>query len=214
MTDPLRTLTVLDAETTVLVRLAAALAGGTEVQVHELLVDARDAVRGEWVEEVILQTYLFAGFPRALNGMREWRRLSAHPAPVVDPAAVVDRAEQQRRGMQTCQVVYGPRYDRLRHTIAALHPSLDSWMIEEGYGKVLSRAGLDLCRRELCIVSACAISRQDRQLHAHLHGALNAGVSVTVVESTLEVLYSMLSPDDRTRIRAVWARVQSASGVD
>ena len=30
----------------------------------------------DWIEELLLQTYLFAGFPRALNGMREWRRLA------------------------------------------------------------------------------------------------------------------------------------------
>ena len=32
----------------------------------------------------------------------------------------------------------------------------DAWMIVEGYGKVLSRPQLDLRRRELCIVAACA----------------------------------------------------------
>ena len=62
-------------------------------------------------------------------------------------------------------------YDRLRENIRHLHPLLDDWMIDEGYGKVLSRPGLDLPRRELCIVAACAATGQDRQLHSHLHGA-------------------------------------------
>ena len=58
-------------------------------------------------------------------------------------------------------------------------------MIVEGYGKVLSRPALDLARRELCIVAACAASRQERQLHSHLHGALHAGASKAAITDTL-----------------------------
>jgi alkylhydroperoxidase/carboxymuconolactone decarboxylase family protein YurZ len=60
--------------------------------------------------------------------------------------------------------VYGGMYERLRANVRELHPSLDAWMIVEGYGKVLSRPGLDLARRELCIVSACAAAEQDRDV--------------------------------------------------
>ena len=60
------------------------------------------------------------------------------------------------RGEATCAAVYGAMYETLRENIRALHPALDEWMITEGYGKVLSRPGLDLPRRELCIVAACA----------------------------------------------------------
>ena len=79
-------------------------------------------------------------------------------------------------------------YDRLRENIRHLHPLLDDWMIDEGYGKVLSRSGLDLPRRELCIVAACAATGQDRQLHSHLHGARNAGASVGAVDAAVDSL--------------------------
>ena len=85
-------LSALDAETTALVRLAAVLAGGGEAQVDAALravgsAEASARVRAEWVEELLLQTYLFAGFPRALNGMRAWRLLTGRPAPAEDAAA-------------------------------------------------------------------------------------------------------------------------------
>ena len=41
-----------------------------------------------WVEEVILQSYLFAGFPRALNAAREWRRVSGVAAPAWCPGRI------------------------------------------------------------------------------------------------------------------------------
>jgi len=81
-------------------------------------------------------------------------------------------------------------------------------MVEEGYGKVLSRAPLDLARRELCIVATCAVAKQDRQLHSHLHGALHAGASEGAVSAALDVVASMLTPDDVRRYRGLWARVR------
>jgi 4-carboxymuconolactone decarboxylase len=183
----------LDDATRRLVRLAAAAAGSEEGVVRECLLATIDHVPVVWVEELLLQTYLFAGFPRALNAMRQWRRLSGQTAP---PARADARApeskELQAAGAATCATVYGTMYDRLRENIRSLHPDLDAWMITEGYGKVLSRPALDLQRRELCIVAACAASGQDRQLHSHLHGALNVGVSPGVVVSALDALRGLV----------------------
>jgi 4-carboxymuconolactone decarboxylase len=80
-------------------------------------------------------------------------------------------------------------------------------MIMEGYGKVLSRPGLDLGRRELCIVAACVASGQDRQLHSHLHGAVNVGVRPGVVDETLDALTDIIASERVTAARMLLARV-------
>ncbi len=201
-------LTTLDVETTALIHLAAMLAGGSEQAVRDALMRALSDIRQTWVEEVILQTYLFAGFPRALNGAREWRRVSGLPAPASDVGVIDPEAGRVTDGVTTCSIVYGRFYDRLRVNIRELHPLLDQWMIEEGYGKVLSRPQLDLARRELCIIAACAIARQERQLHSHLHGALHAGASVAVVGAALDVVTPALSADDVLRYQGLWARIR------
>lgn len=202
------TLHTLDAETAILVRLAALLAGGSEPQMRTALTDAHALVDPVWVEEVILQTYLFAGFPRALNAAREWRRISGRRAPAVDESATLDPQQATARGEATCATVYGEFYDRLRVNIRGLHPALDTWMIVDGYGKVLGRPQLDLARRELCVVAACSIARQDRQLHSHLHGAVNAGASTTTVTETLNAIADLIDPDDLRRYMGLWSRVQ------
>jgi len=208
------TVTSLGDEERALVRLAAVIAAGSEADIRAELARAQQDARVEWVEEVILQSYLFAGFPRTLNAAREWRRVSGREAPLTDDGERLDRAEDWRRdGERTCAIVYGPFYQRLRQNIRALHPALDAWMIVEGYGKVLSRPGLDLARRELCIVAACAASRQDRQLHSHLHGALHAGASEAAITETLGTISVLVSPDDAARYRLLWARVQGAADV-
>jgi len=197
------TLAVLDEPTRQLVRLAAALAAGADADVRDAIHAAHGKVPALWVEELILQTYLFAGFPRALNGMRQWRRAQGEIAQA--PPAPDD---PRRAGEATCARVYGDMYAKLRENIRALHPLLDDWMILEGYGKVLSRPGLDLMRRELCIVAACAASGQDRQLQSHLHGARNAGASEQAIGAALDALESHMPRALHERAVHLWQRVR------
>ena len=202
-------LPALDAETEVLVRLAAVVAAGSEAELRVVMAAALPRVRPEWVEEVILQSYLFAGFPRTLNAAREWRKVSGRPAPAHDDGTRhEDALEWERSGEATCATVYGPFYKQLRHNIRDLHPALDAWMIVDGYGKVLSRPALDLMRRELCIVAACALARQDRQLHSHLHGALHAGATPEAVQAALASVDDLLDPRDAQRYRQLFAKVR------
>ncbi len=207
--SPAEEVGTLDDATRALVRAAAIVATGDDRAVRAVLVDAARRVDPVWVEEMILQTYLFAGFPRSLNAMREWRRASRRAAPAADHDATLAAAESwTARGEQTCAAVYGPFYERLRHNIDALHPALDAWMIVEGYGKVLGRPALPLVVRELCIVAVCAASRQERQLHSHLHGALHAGADPAAVGAALAAVDDLLAPDDRAHAAQLWAHVR------
>jgi 4-carboxymuconolactone decarboxylase len=197
------TLDSVDDATVALVRLAAVVAAGDEDAVRAEIGRAAGSVPDLWVEELLLQTYLFAGFPRALNAVREWRRV--HPTIAGLPEA---RTPTRADGEATCERVYGTMYDRLRENIRHLHPLLDDWMITEGYGKVLSRPGLDLPRREMCIVAACASTGQDRQLHSHLHGARNAGASVRAVDAAIDALADILGADRLRDVKLLWSRVR------
>jgi 4-carboxymuconolactone decarboxylase len=200
----------LDGETRELVRLAAVIAAGDEPALRAAMSEAAPAIPHLWVEELVLQSYLFAGFPRALNAAREWRRMSGLPAPETDEADELRRAGEEwaARGEATCQAVYGAAYERLRRNIRGLHPALDAWMITEGYGKVLSRPGLDLTRRELCVIAACAAGGHERQLHAHLHGALNVGAPAEWVAETLDAVAGLVPAATLDAARMLWARVR------
>ena len=199
--------TSLDAPTAQLIDLAAVLAAGAEGEMRSSLeAAAKGSVDPIWVEEVVLQTYLFAGFPRTLNGMRLWRRASNR---VVETADFEESLSSlwTSRGEKTCEDVYGTLYKGLRANIRSLHPALDTWMIDL-YGRVLGRPGLDLKRRELCIVAVCAALEQDRQLHSHLHGALNAGASPEEVDETLRIVAPRMSKESSHRYSLLWTRVR------
>ena len=202
---------VLDEATVALVRLSARICAGTERDVRDALTTAAGATPHAWVEELILQSYLFAGLPRTLNAARDWRRISGTRAPLGGEGTDYGDAQAWRvRGEATCAHVYGPFYEPLRRNVRELHPALDAWMIVEGYGKGLGRPQLDLARRELCIVAACAAAGQDRQLHSHLHGALHVGAGVDEVSATLAAIGDMLDDDARDRFDRLWRRVRES----
>jgi 4-carboxymuconolactone decarboxylase len=209
--EPRSSLAPLDAGIRHLVRIAGAIAGSPEGQMRSTMSEAVDEVDHAAVEEIILQSYLFAGFPRALNAARAWRAVTGDTAPAEDEEASVNDLETWReRGEETCAIVYGDHYEKLRQNIRDLHPALDEWMIVDGYGKVLSRPGVDLRTRELCVVAACAVSGQQRQLHSHLRGALNVGASAGEVAAVLDSLSDLISRDDLTRYRQLLQKVAAA----
>ncbi len=213
MTDAQRTsaMVQLAPSDVALVQASAAIAAGSEMQMRAALVRALPLVDPIEMEEVILQSYLFAGFPRALNAAREWRRVSGRVAPASDLGGDYASWDQWRRdGEATCSIVYGPFYDKLRKNIRSLHPALDAWMIVDGYGKVLSRPALELKRRELCIVASCAAAGQSRQLHSHFYGALHAGATVAEVRQVLDALEIFLSADDIAGAHLLFNRVASS----
>ena len=88
----------LDAETRELVTLAVTIAVGNEAVMRDAIETAAEEVRPEWAEEAILQSYLFVGFPRALNAMRAWRKTSRRAAPAKDTDPAADPGAWRTRG--------------------------------------------------------------------------------------------------------------------
>jgi 4-carboxymuconolactone decarboxylase len=200
----------LDPQTRDLVRFAAAIAQGYEPELRERVAKLRSSqVPAAWVDELLLQSVLMVGYPRALIAFAVWRRLGGAPAPEADPDQNYARAtEWTGRGEELCAVVYGENYGKLRDSIQALHPAMDSWMITEGYGRTLARSGLDLRRRELCTVVQTAVLEAPRQLHSHLRGALNAGATVGQIEGALSIVNPLLSFDQWKKVKELWRTVR------
>lgn len=182
-----------------LVRLSAALGSGERESWGAALSAARDRASGEAIEEAILQAHLFAGFPVTLNALILWRQIG-RPAAERAPEAGPDRWRDD--GEALCRRVYGGAYERLRENVRALHADLDRWMVETGYGRTLSRPGLDPVSRELCIVAILAVGPHLRQLESHLRGALNVGAPPTAVDEAVEIAGT-------EEARKVWAVIRA-----
>ncbi len=195
----------LDAARQALVALSAALATRDGAIVREAVRRAAAEADPDAVDEVLLQAHLFVGFPDALAALALWREASGRPA----PASLGEACEGWTgRGERVCAEVYGANYPKLRANVADVHPEMDRWMVEGGYGRVIGRPGLDLATRELCIAALLAVWNTPRQLHSHLRGALNAGASADEVDAAVEVACGYLDGAAAGRVRALWSEVR------
>jgi len=192
-----------------LVDLAAAQAASNGAGMDAAMARLEAAGRTAEVEEALLQSYLFLGFPAAIEGFRRWRALRPQ-APQGLPS---DWEAWRERGEEVCARVYGDAYSRLRHNIARFHPELDRWMVVEGYGKVLGRAGLELRVRELLIVAMLVVqgSPARRQLRSHLRGALNAGAAPEEVEGTIRRAVRFASAEGVDLAHRLWSNLRGSS---
>lgn len=192
-----------------LVELAAGQAAGVTEAMDAAFERLRAAGRDSEVEEALLQSYLFLGFPAAIEALRRWR---AGGAPVPDPAEEGPDLWLDR-GARVCRIVYGDHYEQLRENIARFHPDLDRWMILEGYGKTLGRPGLDLGTRELCIIAMLVVQGESgrRQLRSHLRGALNADVAPSDVEETIRRAARFAPPGNLSLALKLWSAIAQAA---
>ncbi len=140
--------------------------------------------------EVLLQAYLFAGFPAALDALS---MLHAHCSEHL-PGFTLPRWEEQplstfkELGSALAGEVYGSVFEPMMERLEEVSPELSSWMILEGYGKTLSREALDIGTRELCIIAMLAVQQRNTQLYSHIRGALRVGVPITEVRNVGDLL--------------------------
>jgi len=136
---------------------------------HEAGVDR------EKVREAILQTYLFDGYPTALEGMRLLKQVWEGVASPTESGSYAQWEEWLKRGRQLYNQIYGNVAERLQKVAHEISPELADWMIVEGYGKVLSREGLGILAREFAIISVLIVKNRPRQLRSHIRGAIRIG---------------------------------------
>ena len=72
--------------------------------------------------------------------------------------------------------------------MAGFHPELAEWILDDGYGRVLSRPGLSIRERELIVVAVLSALRLPKQLESHVRGALRVGATPREVAAMLAIL--------------------------
>ena len=159
-----------------------------------------EKVRQSEIREAILETYLFAGYPRAINALaalqKESEGMDSDTATASSEEASLseDPESLEERGLRLMDLIYGRSLPSLLSNMKALDPDLARWIVREGYGKVLARPGLDVKARELCVVAILRVMDSVPQLEAHMKGAMNAGAGREEIDGALALaLRKMIS---------------------
>ncbi|MGH7550359.1 MAG: carboxymuconolactone decarboxylase family protein [Gemmatimonadota bacterium] len=172
------------AEAMAIGMLGAAAAAGDPDRLREALDRAVEVLSAEDIDELLLQTYLFAGFPRTINAFYTWQSWAMRRGGRGEPRTEGMRpARWRERGERLCRLIYSGNFEALQIRLARLHPELSAWTLVEGYGKVLSRPGPPADVREMAAVGALIAMGERRQLASHLQGARHTGVQADVLAS-------------------------------
>ena len=91
--------------------------------------------------------------------------------------------------LETLKEVDGEAGEKVISSLKDICPDLGTSIIEFGFGKVISRPGLDLKSREIATVAALtALGNARPQLMVHINGMLNVGCTrEEVVETILQM---------------------------
>jgi len=151
-------------------------------------VSLRLDLTGSQLYEIVLQSYLFLGFPRMLIAADCLNRACPDLKPPRTPLAVSadEAAEWTDRGVDLCKRVYDKNYGLLKDRVENMAPEIFRWMVFEGYGKVLSRPGLGIVEREMAIVACLIMENRPSQLYSHMRGALNVGADPLLVRAVVK----------------------------
>ncbi|NQW30359.1 MAG: RdgB/HAM1 family non-canonical purine NTP pyrophosphatase [Ignavibacteria bacterium] len=174
-----------------LVRAAIATATNNIKLLQDIIaVHVHDVPSATRMYEVLLQSYLFGGFPAALDSLTVLHRHCSQHLPAFTLPAWNEQplAAYKHQGMALAGQVYGSVLDPMLERLTDVSPELSAWMILEGYGKTLSRAGLDIQTRELCIIAMLAVQQRHTQLFSHIRGALLVGVPRAQVKAVADLI--------------------------
>ena len=204
----------LDHRRTLCMAAAAAAVQNTSVLsecIDEWISSESTAHNIDALYEALLQTYLFAGFPAALESLSLLHaRVRALQIPWYaedDENYDVDRF--LRRGVECCRSIYTSVYTTMRERLSVVSPHLDDWMVIEGYGKTLSRPRLDLVSRELVNVAVLSCTAWPRQLYSHLRGAMNVGASDEECRAALQCALELRGEGVFSDAMELWNKVKS-----
>ena len=188
-------------------------------RVFEFLLKDSEHPDPEHMREAILQTHLFAGYPRTLNALAAFKdacKAAGNPlSGEIKLRSTLLEAEDmavfRQRGGKLFAMLYGniaPKIDQIARDGS---PDLGEWALVEGYGRVLARDVLKPQQRSLCIVAALMPLDVLPQLKGHVQGALNLGNKPETLWKLYEVLpklFDHMPKSAKTAFEAVLGKQQ------
>ncbi len=167
--------------------VAAAAVLRKEKHFRSILLTAKNRrISSKKIYEVLLQNYLFAGYPSALESLKIFKEY--FPKIIHNNSEDFNLYHFRKNGVQNCRMIYGDKFEKLISNVNSFSPEMSNWLVLEGYGKVLSRKNLSLLEREYCIVSVLTALQFEEQLYSHINGAFRLGAKENSVREIINNL--------------------------
>src|SRR5262245_23260962 len=135
------------------------------------------------LEETLLQSVLFCGFPRAVTAFEQFGE--AWPATTTPAGGGLPPAEQGPAGQALFARIYGLNGAAVQAMLKTFHEDFHDFVLEAAYGRILTRPHLAPGVPEVLAVAVLPAQHQLRQFIAHARGALHFGSNLAELRETL-----------------------------
>lgn len=190
-----------------LIPIAALTASGDLTQLETALNEGLDAgLTVNEIKEVLVHSYPYTGFPRALNGINTFMSVmeERQNQGIVDiqgetASPMPEDFDVTAYGHQTRNALVGRDISNRDSGYAAFTPVIDEYLVDHLFGDVFYRNVLSHQERELATISMLsAMQGTEPQLRSHLGIAMRMGYDdeqITQFEDILRTQVSTVSAD-------------------
>jgi 4-carboxymuconolactone decarboxylase len=201
-----------DDEVSHCVLLFGALIKDAELADLALKTSHEHGLEGTLACEAVLQSFLFAGFPRCINGLESFRRHYGADA-CLKPTRKEEAKDIERfreRGEELFRKIYGENTEVVMAALDRYHGELKDWILVDAYGKILARPELSAKVRELCAVIGLLVSGDTRQLSSHIRGALHCGAKTNEIDAAIDLVSFLYSSERQDLAHTLVAKIAKA----
>ncbi|QAR32656.1 cupin domain-containing protein [Geovibrio thiophilus] len=198
----------LNARQKATIPIAAFTATGNMPKLETALKQGMDAgLTVNEVKEILVHTYAYAGFPRALNGINAFMAVLEKRK----EQGVNDKTGREAAPMPSGfdKTTYGHNirnslagFDMSKRTTgySAFTPVIDQFLVDHLFADIFYRDVLSHQERELVTISIlAAMAGTEAQLKGHLRISMNVGLDKTKLEDFLAVLRQEVSAESAER---------------
>ncbi len=165
------------------------------------------------INDVLVQMYAYAGFPRSLNGISTFMavvedRKTKGIKDVVgkSPKPINDRGDKYERGRKTLEKITGQPQRRPAPGFGEFSPAIDRFLKEHLFADIFDSGVLTYKQRELATISALAsMDGVENQLAAHIRIGMNIDLSKKELTQVFDLVEKHIGKRQAETARATLA---------
>lgn len=192
----------LSSEQKNIIPIAAFTASGNMPKLEAALIEGLEAgLTVNEIKEILVHSYAYAGFPRALNGINTFQAVMAKRIEqgIKDETGkesppIPDDFDKTAYGHKIRNSLLGRDISNRTSGYPVFTPIIDQFLVEHLFADIFYRDVLNHQERELVTISIlAAMTGTEAQLKAHLGVSMNVGLSKTQIEDYIAVLRQKVS---------------------
>ncbi|WP_246587827.1 (R)-mandelonitrile lyase [Alteromonas lipotrueiana] len=195
-----------------IIPIAALTAAGNTQALERALNDGlNNGLTVNEVKEIFIHSYAYAGFPRALNGINTFIKVSEHRKEQGLSDKLGNEAtplpsdyNANAYGHKTRNELVGRDISNRTSGYAAFVPTIDTFLVEHLFADIFYRDVLSIKDRELVTISMLsAMAGAEAQLTSHLKLSMRVGYTAAQLRQFTHILQEAVSEDSAIRARNV-----------